>query len=322
MASSSGRRSGSSGRSTPRKRVVIGADETVRVRYRQNTPEVESERRSKRARKSEPRPPASTSKAGKRLSDTKRQEREHRQRMLRIRRTVAVGALVVLLFGCVWGLVSLYRAPIFEIKKIVVTGNDHFDDSAVLAMAGVPQGQTLLRVSTRSVRDRLEDDAWIAKARVTRDFPDVLRVEVSERSPAAVVDGGGKALWVVSADNRWLGLRSAEDTGLVLIRDVESVEATAGAPVGEPEVANAVRVIRGLSDELRAQVKFVSAPTVDETRLLTDKDIEIFIGEASDIVAKDRIVRAILKEQKGKVVYINVRVIDRPTWRGLEPEGQ
>ena len=45
MASNSGRKSGSSGRSSSRKRVVIGAEETTRVRYSRDKPEVESERR-------------------------------------------------------------------------------------------------------------------------------------------------------------------------------------------------------------------------------------------------------------------------------------
>ena len=45
MGSSSGRKSGSSGRSSSRKRVVIGAEETTRVRYKKDRPEVESERK-------------------------------------------------------------------------------------------------------------------------------------------------------------------------------------------------------------------------------------------------------------------------------------
>lgn len=321
MASSSGRKSGSSGRSTSRKRVVIGADETVRVRYRHDTPEVESERRPKRARKQEGQP-SSASRAGKRLADSKRQERERRQQLVRFRRVAVIAGIAAVAVACLWALVALYRAPLFEVKSITVEGIRHFDRRGVLAIADVPKGATLLRLSTRAVRERLEADPWIADATVSRDFPDGLNIVVVERTPAAVVDGGGDRLWVVSGDNRWLGVRSAEETGLVLIRDVGSIEPTAGAIVREPQVANAVRVIRGLSDELRGTVKVISAPTVDETKLETAKDVEIFIGEATDIAEKDRIVRAILKKQKGKVVYINVRVLDRPTWRGLEPEGQ
>lgn len=320
MGSNSGRRSGSSGRSTPRKRVVIGADETVRVRYRHDKPEVESERRPKRARTSET--SAQRSSAGKRLSKNKRQEREHRRRVLRVRRISVAVAVAAAVVGLIWGAYAIYRAPILPVKQIVVEGNRHFETAAVLEMARVPKDATMLRLDVGSIAKRLKSDPWIADARVERDFPASLRIVVTERRPAAIVDGGGEALWVVSTDRTWLGVRSAEDTGLALIRDVPSIEPTSGARVREAEVINAVRVVLGLSSALRSQVKLVSAPTVEETKILTQKNVEIFIGQATQMEEKDRIVRAILREQKGKVVYINVRVLDRPTWRGLEPEGQ
>ena len=85
MASSSDRKSGSSGRSSSRKRVVIGAEETVRVRYKKDRPEVESERKrtprqaqraaSERAAKG-PKP----SGAGRRIAAEKRDDRDRRRR--------------------------------------------------------------------------------------------------------------------------------------------------------------------------------------------------------------------------------------------------
>jgi cell division protein FtsQ len=62
----------------------------------------------------------------------------------------------------------------------------------------------------------------------------------------------------------------------------------------------------------------ISAPTIDKTAILTNDDVEIFVGDAAQIAEKDQIARGILAREKGKVVYINVRVVERPTWRGLE----
>ncbi len=62
----------------------------------------------------------------------------------------------------------------------------------------------------------------------------------------------------------------------------------------------------------------ISAPTVDKTAVITNDDVEIYIGAATQLAAKDRLIREILRREKGKVVYINVRVVERPTWRGLD----
>lgn len=322
MASNSGRRSGSSGHSTPRKRVVIGAAETVRVRYDNNQPKVESERKGGRtrsqstsARTSQPRKKSSSQ--GRRLSNAKREERERRQKMLRIKRVAAAVAAVGAVVGLVWAIVAIYTAPIFVIDRVVVTGNDHLDKASVLASAAVPPKATLVRVPLGAIEKRLDANPWVKEVRLTKDYPDTLRVEIVEREPALAIDAGGKEIWVISKDGHWLGLRSAEDTGLVSVLDLPAVEPQQGRAAESPELRNAIRVYWGISQGLRDQVRAVSAPSVEKTALLTKDDIDIFIGEATDLADKDRIVREILSREAGKVVYINVRVVEKPTWRGL-----
>ncbi|MBU4555302.1 MAG: hypothetical protein KJ747_00320, partial [Actinobacteria bacterium] len=83
---------------------------------------------------------------------------------------------------------------------------------------------------------------------------------------------------------------------------------------------NALRVWKALSSELRAKTRTISAPSVDKTALMTTDDIAIFMGSSEDIERKDLVARRILEEQAGKVVSINVRTVDRPTWRGVDTE--
>lgn len=322
MASNSGRKSGSSGRST-RKRVVIGAEETVRVRYDKDQPRVESERRatsrqtqrvtSKRAGLTD-RP---AERAGKRLSHTKKDARNRRQQQIRLRRFAVIGGVVALLALLAWSVIGIYNASVFTVRKVEVEGNRHLTKAQVLAIARVPSGVRLTRLPAAVIEERLRRDPWVDSAHVSRDFPSTVLISVIEREPGAIVDAGGTNVWVVSKDGVWLSARSAEDTGLPVIRDVERLEPRAGAPVRRAEITNALDVIAGLSPELLGQTRAVSAPSVDQTALVTDADVEIFVGEATRIADKDRVAREILKRERGKVVYINVRVVDRPTWRGL-----
>jgi hypothetical protein len=141
---------------------------------------------------------------------------------------------------------------------------------------------------------------------------------VGERSAAAVIDAGGTNLWLVDAGGYWLGtLKSEDSTGLVTVRDIEALKPIAGKRTTSVEVRNALAVIRGLSPEMKAQLKTVSAPTIDKTALITTSDVQIMVGSAEDISKKDRVARKILADERG-VVYVNVRVVDRATWRGLD----
>lgn len=343
MASSSDRKSGSSGRSAPRKRVVIGAEETVRVRFAKDKPEVEAERRKSSAaaarsaaRQHQPgrqkttpaRMPGSmrakdasakASVAGKRIAATKRDERDQRRRSIRRRRTLSLTLLALLVAGMVWGVSAIVHSPMFAVTTVKVTGNSRVSDTAVIALAKVPASATMFTLNSSAVSHRVARNPWVASVKVVKEFPHAVIISVTERVPAAIVDGGGANLYLVSGDGFWLGSRAAEDTAtMTVIRDIETLDVKPGARTRSKELLNALSVLKGLSPELSAQVKTVSAASVDKTALFTEKDVEIFIGSSDDLAKKDRIVRKILAEQRGKVVYINVRVVDRPTWRGLD----
>lgn len=324
MASNSNRRSGSSERSGSRKRVVIGADETTRVRYNKDRPQVESERRktprqthratAKGAGSGGPRP----SSAGKRLAQEKRDERERRQRSIFRRRAGLVVLVAAVVVGVVWGASALWNARIFTVDSIQVSGNDRLSTADVTKLAAVPAGATLLKTNTADVKRRIEANPWVADAAVSRSFPHELVVAITERTPAAFVDAGGSQLWTLSTDGFWLGKRSANDTSaLVTIKDVPSLVPTIGVAAPNVELKNALAVLAGLSPGLKGQVKTLSAPNIDKTALLLNNGVQVFVGSSDNIAKKDLIARGILAREKN-IVYINVRVVDRPTWRGLD----
>jgi cell division protein FtsQ len=317
MASNSHRKSGSSARSTGRKRVVIGAEETVRVRYKKDRPEVESERRRapharERTKPSKARGP------GARMASVKRDERERRQRQISRRRGLIWVVLVVIAVGVVWGLIALARAPIFSVDQITVNGVTRLTRAQVLDRAKVPAETTLLRLPKGAIVKRLLAEPWIAEARVVRRFPHTLEIDIAERRPVAIVDAGGTSIWLVDNSATWLAPRSATDTRtLPVIRDVENITPKAGTRSASAELQNAIAVLNGLSSELRSKVRTVTAPTIDKTALILSRGVQIFVGSAEDIAKKDQVAQAILAQNKN-VVYVNVRVVDRPTWRGLD----
>lgn len=321
--SRSNRRYGSSARSKPRKRVVIGAQDTLHTPVERTRPE---QKRRKPAQPRQARGASSRSggaarkSQGARFSSVKRDERHLRQQYLMLKR-VAVGLLVVgLVAGVIFGVRTFFASSLFDIGSISVTGADHLTADQVRELSGVKVGDHLGDVSTKRVRKLLTSDPWIASATVEKRYPDRLTITVEERRVAALVDGGGTNLLLVSTDLHWLGAPSVESSGAIVIRDVGTIDAEPGTAVEGKELVNAVKVLNGLSDGLKSRVRMVSARSIEKTSLVTDDDVEIFIGEAVDLSEKDEIIRQILEKEKGRVVYINVRVIESPSWRGLTGE--
>lgn len=233
---------------------------------------------------------------------------------------MVLGVVVAVLLAAA-GIIALYRSPVFSVEKVVVVGNAHLSAEEIRELARVPGGATLLRFPAADVTERVEASPWISSVSVTRDFPDTMRIAVSEYVPAAVVDAGADSLWLVDRDAWVIAPQTPETTStLVTIRDLEAFEPVEGERSTSEALRNALRVWEGLSEDLKGRTRMISAPSVDKTALMTTDDITIFIGSSEDIARKDLVARRILQEQAGKVVSINVRTVDRPTWRGVDTQ--
>ncbi len=247
------------------------------------------------------------------------QQAERRRKRAEQRRTLQLrAAAVVVALLAVWALwAGLSGSQLFEIRQIDVVGATQLSAEQIVTRAGVEQGATLLRVDTDHIEENLMADPWIAAVDVSRRPPSTLRIDVEERTPAAVVDTGS-TFWFVEAGGRVLAESVASSaTAVPVIRDVTDFVAEPGMVSTSETLRNALRVLSGLSDDLRVTVRTVSAPKVDETAVLTASGVEIMMGEAVNMSQKSVLITDILASQGANVVFIDVRNIERPISRGL-----
>lgn len=360
MASSSDRRSASSGPSKRRKSVYISGDQTRHVAEtppgvggrasasrrssgqppalgRGRAPHSGGPPRQPHARKPHAASPAEhvaavprgpllrdrprqRSKEADEFAAVKRDERQQRHRSRAFRnRSLVVGAAVLVVVALV-GWITLYRSQAFAVTDVQVVGNSRVPTSRLLEIAGAPPGTTLLRAPTAQMTARLGADPWVASAKVERIWPDTLRIVVEERVPVAAVEMPDKAQWIVDGAGVFVAPKTAlPKVALPLVRELPSLPTTAtpGMAPENPELANAVAVLAALDPSLRSQVVAVDAHSVDETSVYTASGLQILFGAARQMTKKDYLARRILTDQKGKVVFIDVRTVERPVWRGL-----
>ncbi|WP_370514569.1 cell division protein FtsQ/DivIB, partial [Adlercreutzia sp. ZJ305] len=277
-----------------------------------------------------------------RIGDMDRLERDH-ARAERTKRAaqaskrpliiVGVIAAIVLALAVAW--FALARTSAFAIENVEVTGADHLTTNEVSQLVSIPQGTTLLSVDVDAIKSSLERDSWVESVSVSREFPSTLKVAVTERQVAAVVEvpvGSTQTIqnWAIASDGMWLMAIPSQDSEVgrtlspKIYEDAESVLRITGVPYGlAPEIGayctddnvnNALSIVDGMTTELADQVKKVTATDPASTLLTLENGVEIAFGTADDIREKERVVLAIMEENP-TVVYINVRVVDRPTWR-------
>jgi cell division protein FtsQ len=248
---------------------------------------------------------------------------------------IIAGSILAVVLVCVLTLFVLSKTPVFTIENVSVEGADHLTSAEISALVNVPEGSTLLNVDTDSIYTSLMRDSWVESVSVTRKFPSSLVINVKERQVAAVVDvvvGTAQETqkWAIAKDGMWLMAipDEASDLGQQLssqiFEDAQNVLHIEGVPYGvDPEIGtyctdenvnNALAIVSGMTTDLANQVKKVTATDAESTLLTLDSNVEIAFGTAEDIRDKELVCQEIM-EQNPSVVYINVRVVSKPTWR-------
>ena len=313
-------------------------------RTTERTAQRSTKRKSKRAtsKSSEQRIQGKTSDSmqfeSRRIGDIRRSERRERakenSRRYLVRIFIGIGIIVALIGG--WA--ALYNSPAFTIQNVEVEGVEHLTADEMSQLANVPTDTTLLRVDTETIRNRLKQTAWVEDATVTRKFPDTIKITVTEREIEAIVEipnrsGSATKKWAIAKDHIWLmpipepGSEAAKTTSEKIYEDAEAAlhitdvpygtEAEIGQPCQDSNVNNALDIIAGMTTDLANHVETVSAAGPAETTLLLDSGVEIAFGKAENIRDKERVILQILEENPDSVAYINVRLVETPTWRSI-----
>jgi len=173
---------------------------------------------------------------------------------------ILVAVLVILSGIFIFCYQFVMTSPFFSLKRLNITGVGRQEQRRISQLCDLRKGQNLLALKLNKIREILEKDPWIRRARVERQLPDTLNISVVREEPWAIVIG--ERLYYM---NRW---------GEVF------KEVAPGEPVDLP-------VVTGLSDlgseagqELRTVASLIGAIKKDREVIGVGNISEIHIDDA------------------------------------------
>ena len=258
---------------------------------------------------------------GRRVGDIRAREREQRirshYRKFVMRIVIVVAAVLLVIFGSIF----VYRSDLFHVNNVQINGVSHLTSQEITEIAAVPADSTLLRLDAAGIKQRLEDNAWVQSATIHRSLPDTIVIDVTERTPGAVVRINDKQTWVISTDSSWLSAATEDDwNNDMRIIDVSNsiAQPVSGSECTDGGIKNALAILDGISDDLKSQIQSISAESSIKTSLNLKNGITVAFGDSSNIQLKEAAINELLSQYAGKISYINVRVPASPTYRTLD----
>lgn len=227
-------------------------------------------------------------------------KRRHAGWWRRARLLVLVLLVAAVLSGSVW--LVLFSSHVTA-EGVVVTGSRTVGESRIKRAADVPTGTPLARVDLDAIRARVESISSVRHVEVSRSWPHTVHIEVTERTPIAVIDRGN-GLQALDSRGVLFGSYDARPGGLPLVRTEPDTRTEALKETG--------RVIEALPARIAARVDVVEVATVDEIELVLASGRRVLWGSAEDSEQKADVLEVLL-ERPGQ--QIDVSVPGRPTTR-------
>lgn len=214
------------------------------------------------------------------------EERARARRNLARRQVLTWAGAVVGAGGLGW---LLFGSPVLALDatQVEVSGaGTVVAVDQVLAVVGAQAGTPLPRLDTVGLRDRVLEVPGVREARVVRQWPHGLAVQLVSREPVAAVPEPVPATGLVLLDEQGVQVGRADTAppGLPVV-DV---------PVGEERTLSAVlRVLEQLPPDLLAQVGSVAARTQDTVSLQLRDGPRVEWGSADETPLKIAVLGAL-----------------------------
>ncbi|MEI7058054.1 FtsQ-type POTRA domain-containing protein [Nocardioides sp. CCNWLW239] len=219
--------------------------------------------------------------------------RQWRRRWLAWRYLIVGTLVIALLLGGIW---AVYFSTWLQVKGTSVHGTMKMTSAKeVVEFAAVPVGEPLATADLEAVQVRvLNGLPMVRSVNVSREWPDKIRVDVTERTPVAVVSIGGR-------------LRALDETGTVFWN---YKKAPAGLPMvntvtgtNSDALREAAAVASALPADLAKRVDHVEVTTVDSISLEMRNDKRVVWGSSAQSDTKADVLVALMKAEPDVARY-------------------
>ena len=204
------------------------------------------------------------------------------------------------------------RHPYFAVREVVVRDHHRLPADEVRAAAGIAPGTSIWEVDAAAAEARLAGHRWIRAARVRRELPHRVVIEVREERPLAIVAlEDGKGEYYVSSHGHLFAPVEARDA-----RDFPYLTGLARADLKDGERFGPRALHRALALVRQSGGAAVSEVHVDRVRGLTllpvRPSVPIELGWSGFAAKLARLPRVLTlwAGREGEIVAVNLRFDD------------
>lgn len=109
------------------------------------------------------------------------------------------------------------ESDFFIVKNIQIEGNYNLVKDDIVKKLDNIKGDSLFYINASRLEGIIEDDIRVESAKISRKFPDTIKIKIEERKPIAIVYSNGNYFYVDEGLNLFALYKEIKDTGVPII---------------------------------------------------------------------------------------------------------
>ena len=157
---------------------------------------------------------------------------------------VGLALVIGISLGTAWGARQYaMTTPRFAIERIDVQGLGRFTSEEVARLAGIQPGKNIFAMDTEQAERELLANPWIRSARVTRELPRNVRIEIVEHEARAVVSIGSELFLVTRSGVPFKPLADSDPYDIPIITGISEANLARDRAREIERIAQALEVL-------------------------------------------------------------------------------
>lgn len=231
----------------------------------------------------------------------------------RKRRRPIIGLSLFLLFSMALSLYFFLNSAFFALKKIEVNGCNTVPKELIIELSALAPGTNLFKLDVHDAVAKIEMHPVIKSVIISRKIPHTVVLQITERTPVALVVGHDCYL-AVDVEGKYIKqMNDLLDLNLPVISGVTVKENSGpGTNLSSPGLDAALQLVSLMEEPFLKNVTEIQAATPQSLTLKMLQGVEIRFGEPKNIDWKFEIIKELLMEN-GEIInnqtveYIDLR---------------
>lgn len=234
-------------------------------------------------------------------------QRIKRMKKLKIAKYLMLIALFITLI-----VVTMF-SPLFNIKSIVITGNNKITQNEIISLSQVQLEENTYKINKYKVKQRIKENAYIEDVTIKRKLPSELQISIVERQVAFMIEYGASFVYI---DNQGYILEISENKlELPILQGIqtESAQFEAGKRLENEDLQKMNTVLKIMeiakNNDISNIITRIDIEDEENYKIIFEtKEKTAYLGDNSNLNTKILTIKAILEKNEGIAgeIFVNM----------------